>query len=308
MGKRINVAVVGLGRMGLGVVERLLAAGHRVTGYDVSPAARAAAKRRGAKAVDHLAELMSATPRPRILWLMLPAGRAIDDLLFDGPDALAAQLSRRDVVVDGGNSHYRDSMSRAARLHKQRSVRLLDCGTSGGVQGRRAGYCLMVSGDAAAFRFCRPVFTALAARGGYARVGPSGAGHYVKMVHNAIEYAMLQSLGEGFSLLAAAPLKLDPAQVAELWTRGSVIRSHLVELAHDALARPGHFEKIAPKAGGGQTGAWAVQEARRLGLAVPAIALALKERKRRPANEFAARLVAALRWEFGRHPFETKAE
>ena len=305
MAASLTVGLVGLGRMGLGIAERLVKGGLPVVAFDLSTEARQAAEKAGAKTVNRLADLPDRLPWPRVLWLMIPAGAAIDEVLFDGPDALAAKLSAGDIVIDGGNSNFNDSLRRAERLAAG-GVKLLDCGTSGGVEGARIGYCLMVGGDAKAYAHSEPAFRAIAIEGGCAHVGPSGAGHFVKMVHNAIEYGFLQVLGEGFSMLDGGDFPVDLARVAELWTRGSVIRSHLVELAHSALTRPDHFERIAPKVGGGSTGAWAVEEARRLGIDLPAIALSLAQRTGEPANEFAARMVAALRYEFGRHPFEAK--
>ena len=304
MAATLTIGLVGLGRMGLGIAERLAGAGLPVMAFDLSAEARQAAEKVGAKTVDRLADLPDALPRPRVLWLMIPAGTVIDQVLFDGPDALAPKLDSGDIVVDGGNSNFNDSRRRAERLAGG-GVKLLDCGTSGGVEGARIGYCLMVGGDAEAYAHCEPALKVIAIEGGCAHVGPSGAGHFVKMVHNAIEYGFLQVLGEGFSMLDGGDFPVDAAQVADLWTRGSVIRSHLIELARSALSRPDHFERIAPKAGGGSTGAWAVEEARRLGIDLPAIALSLAQRTGEPANEYAARMVAALRWEFGRHPFET---
>lgn len=303
---RLNIAVVGLGRMGLGIADRLAEAGHRVTAFDLSAEARQAAALVGADTVDSPEELPAATKTPRILWLMVPAGPVVDKVLFDGPGALAPRLQRGDIVIDGGNSNFRDSMRRSARLREERGLSMLDCGTSGGIEGQDIGYCLMVGGERGAYASCEPAFAAIAMKRGYAHVGPSGAGHFVKMVHNAMEYGFLQVLGEGFAMLGASEFPLDLPRLAELWTHGSVIRSWLMELVAEALARPDHFEKIAPAVGGGSTGTWAVEEARRTGVKLPAIELSLKERTDKPSNEYAARMVAALRYEFGRHPFTTR--
>ena len=314
MAQCLNVGLVGLGRMGMGITERLIAGGHRVTAFDLDPQACDAGRTVGAAIVNRLADLPSALAhstapgRPRIVWLVLPAGQTIDDVLLAGPEALAPRLSAGDVVIDGGNSNFRDSMRRAARLADEFGVRLIDCGTSAGVDGRQLGYCFMLGGDAEAVALCEPLFAAAAAPEGYAHMGPSGAGHFVKMVNNATEYGLAQVLGEGFSMLDAAEFPIDLGRAAELWQHGSIIRSWLMELAHTALSRPDHFERIAPKIGGGSTGTWAVEEAARMHVKVPAIALSLAERTGEPSNEFAARIIAALRYEFGRHPFQTRSK
>ncbi|MBN2583794.1 MAG: decarboxylating 6-phosphogluconate dehydrogenase [Planctomycetes bacterium] len=300
----MTVGLIGLGRMGLGIAERLVRGGHGVVAFDLNAESRSAAAKLGARTVARAADLPASLPEPRIVWLMIPAGPAVDKVLFDGPDALAATLAAGDIVIDGGNSNHNDSRQRAERMAGA-NLTYLDCGTSGGVEGASIGYCLMVGGPVEAYRRVEPALRSIAAPDGYAHVGPSGAGHFVKMIHNAIEYGLLQVIGEGFSLLAESPYDVDLAQAADLWTHGSVIRSWLMELARTALTRPDHFERIAPKAGGGSTGTWAVEEASRLGVDVPAIALSLTQRTGTPANEFAARMVAALRYEFGRHAFET---
>jgi 6-phosphogluconate dehydrogenase len=302
MESSLNVGLVGLGRMGLGIAERLAEAGHRVAAFDLSADARRAAADVGAAPVATLADLPGAVALPRVVWLMVPAGPVVDQVLLDGPEALAARLSPGDIVIDGGNSHFHDSQRRAKLLAERCGATMLDCGTSGGVEGQQSGYCLMVGGDRAAYDHCTPAFAAIAAPDGYAHVGPSGAGHFVKMVHNAMEYGFLQVLGEGFALLDAYEAPLNMPQLARLWNHGSVIRSWLMDLAAQALSRPNHFEKIAPVVGGGSTGTWAVEEAGRRGMKLPAIELSLRERTGQPSNEFAARMVAALRYEFGRHP------
>lgn len=302
-----NIGVVGLGRMGLGIVERLAAAGHRVAAMDLSAEARKAAAEAGATTVETLGDLPGTMATPRILWLMVPAGPVVDAILFEGDDALAPRLGAGDIVIDGGNSHFRDSMRRAQRLAGEFGVAMLDCGTSGGVEGQQIGYCLMVGGPADAYAACQSALEVIAIAGGTAHVGPSGAGHFVKMVHNAMEYGFLQVLGEGFAMIDGSEFPVDLPPLADLWNHGSVIRSWLMELVAAALRRPDHFERIAPVAGGGATGTWAVEEAERMGMALPTIALALRERSDTPSNAYAARMVAALRYEFGRHPVTLRA-
>jgi 6-phosphogluconate dehydrogenase len=304
MAETLTVGLIGLGRMGLGIAERLVGGGHGVVAFDLDGESRRAAAALGARTVARAGDLAGLLPQPRAVWLMIPAGRAVDAVLFEGADALAGWLGAKDIVIDGGNSNHADSRRRADRLAAECGAAYLDCGTSGGVEGARIGYCLMVGGPEEAYRRMEPALRSIAAPGGCAHVGPSGAGHFVKMVHNAIEYGLLQVIGEGLSMLDVSGYGTEPSQAAELWAHGSVIRSWLMELAAAALSRPDHFERIAPSAGGGETGTWAVEEAARLGVAVPAIALSLAERREAPSNEYAARMVAALRYEFGRHAFE----
>ncbi len=303
---RMTVAVMGLGRMGRGLVTRWLKAGHTVVAYDPDASAREEAASAGAIVVDDQQELLARLDqkvRPRVVWLMVPAGPLIDRLLWHGEASLASQLAEGDIVVDGGNSNFNDSARRSERLLRENKIHYLDCGTSGGVAGEEFGFCLMVGGVAEVYDRVEPLFAALAAPEGYAHVGPSGAGHFVKMVHNAIEYGILQVIGEGFSLMDHGRFKIDSAQVAELWNHGSVIRSWLMELVRDAMQRQAHFDQIAGTIGGGSTGTWAVTEAQQLGLKMPAIETSLQQRQK-PDNDYAARIVSALRYEFGRHPFE----
>lgn len=302
----LPVAILGLGRMGRGLVTRWLGANHPVIAYDPDPEARNLARSAGATVVDHQHQLIpafKADQSPRVVWLMVPAGTLIDRILWEGDQPLAAQLSEGDIIVDGGNSNFRDSMRRGERLIRESRIHYLDCGTSGGVAGEDFGFCLMVGGVRPVYDRIAPLFKALAAPQGYAHVGSGGAGHFVKMVHNAIEYGLLQVIGEGFSLMDHSPFDIDAAQVAELWNRGSVIRSWLMELVRDAMQRQAHFDQIAAVVGGGSTGTWAVDEAAQIGIKMPAIETSLRQRQQ-PENDYAARIVSALRYEFGRHPFE----
>ncbi len=289
--------VIGLGRMGGALVRNLLRAGHRAVVYDVNPESVQELVKAGATGTAGLAELAAALGRPRVIWMMVPAGDPVDQVIAE----LTPHLEPGDVLIDGGNSFYRDSIRRAGAL-QARGIRYLDCGTSGGIEGALHGLCLMVGGDPEAYRLAEPLFAAIAQPGGYGYVGPSGAGHFVKMVHNAIEYGMLEAIGEGFELLAEGPYQLDLAQVARLWTNGSVIRGWLMELTARALERDPRLESITGVIGGGSTGSWAIEEGWKAGVPMPAIAMsyAMRLRSRQP-DTFAGKVVAALRHEFGGH-------
>jgi 6-phosphogluconate dehydrogenase len=230
---------------------------------------------------------------------MVPAGKPTDDTI----DALHAQLSKGDIIIDGGNSNYKDSMARAAKLATD-GIEFIDSGTSGGIWGLENGYCLMVGGERAAVAHCEPIFTALAQEGGYAHVGPAGAGHYVKMVHNGIEYALLQGYAEGYEILAASRKfpGLDLHQIAELWQHGSVVRSWLNELAVDAFAKDAKLEKLKGFVADSGEGRWTVAEAIDEDVPAPVITLSLLMRLRsRQEDSFGAKVIAALRNEFGGH-------
>lgn len=289
--------VIGLGRMGGALVRNLIRAGHRAVVYDANPESVQELVKAGATGASSLAELAAALGRPRVIWMMVPAGDPVDQVIAE----LTPHLEPGDVLIDGGNSFFRDSIRRAEAL-RARGIRFLDCGTSGGIEGALQGLCLMVGGDPEAYRLAEPLFAAIAQPGGYGYVGPSGAGHFVKMVHNAIEYGMLEAIGEGFELLAKGPYSLDLAQVARLWTNGSVIRGWLMELTARVLARDPKLEGIAGVIGGGDTGSWAIEEAWKAGVPLPAIAMSYAMRLRsRQAETFAGKVVAALRHEFGGH-------
>ena len=284
----MKVGVIGLGRMGAGIRERLRRSGHEVVGYDRNEAV---------SDVASLPALVAALTPPRVLWAMVPAGAATEATL----DELARLLSKGDIVIDGGNSHYKDSLRRAARL-QERGIDFLDIGTSGGVWGLAEGFCLMAGGPQEAFLAVEPVLAALAPAGGYARVGPSGAGHFTKMVHNGIEYGLMQAYAEGFDLLQASDFDIDLEQVASLWRHGSVVRSWLLELAANAFARDPRLEALRGYAEDSGEGRWTVIEAVERGVAAPSIAQALFARfTSREEDSFAMRVIAALRNEFGGH-------
>jgi 6-phosphogluconate dehydrogenase len=296
----MELGMIGLGRMGASMAERLARGGHRVVGFDPNAQARTLVERRGAEVSESLAALGNRLALPRVLWLMVPSGAAIDDTIA----ALLPLLAPGDTLIDGGNSFYQDSQRRA-RLLAERNIHYLDVGTSGGVWGLENGYSMMIGGDSAAVERLQPIFAALApaADKGWARVGPSGAGHFVKMIHNGIEYGLMQAYAEGFALMQRKrEFALDLHAVADIWRHGSVIRSWLLDLASDALHDNPRLDGIAPHVADSGEGRWAVAEAIALDVPAPVITLSLLERLRsRDRNSFSDRLLAALRAQFGGH-------
>jgi 6-phosphogluconate dehydrogenase len=298
----MQLAMIGLGRMGSGMTVRLMQGGHQVVVFDRSAEAIAALAGKGAIGASSLEDLGQKLKAPRIFWLMIPAGPPIDDTI----QRLSAILSPGDILVDGGNSNYKDSMRRAETLRTQQ-VEFLDCGTSGGIWGLKVGFNLMVGGNEAVFKQVEPIFRTLAPPDGYAYVGPSGAGHYAKMVHNGIEYSMLQSYAEGFEILKAAPFGFDLVQLTRLWNHGSVIRSWLLELAEDAFERDPDLAHIKGYVEDSGEGRWTLDEALDHAVPAPALAMSLFMRYRsRQDDSFSAKVLAALRNEFGGHPVRTE--
>ena len=296
----MEIAMIGLGRMGANMAERLHRGGHRVIGVDPGEAARTSAAARGFEVSATAAEALAKLSVPRVVWLMVPAGEVVDQTLA----ALSPHLSEGDVVIDGGNSYYKDSMRRATQLLEE-DVTYLDCGTSGGVWGLQEGYSLMIGGDAAAVERVGAIFRTLAPAEdrGWVHAGPSGAGHFCKMVHNGIEYGMMQAYAEGFALMQRkTEFNLDLGQVAAAWQHGSVVRSWLLDLSADALARNPQLEGIAPFVPDSGEGRWTVAEAIDLDVSAPVITLSLLERLRsREKNSFSDRMLSALRNQFGGH-------
>jgi len=299
----MQLAMIGLGRMGGNMVERLMRKGHKVVVYDRSPDAVSKYASLGATPAADLAALVRALETPRVVWIMVPAGDPVDQTIA----ALRPALSAGDIIIDGGNSNFHDTMRRGAELAKSK-IEFIDSGTSGGIWGLENGYCLMVGGSDAAVKHCEPIFTALAPENGYAHVGPTGAGHYVKMVHNGIEYALLQGYAEGYEILHASKLfpQLDLEQIANVWQHGSVVRSWLNELAAMAFARDASLADIKGWVADSGEGRWTVQEAIDLDVPAPTITLSLLTRFRsRQADSFGAKVIAALRNEFGGHAVKT---
>jgi 6-phosphogluconate dehydrogenase len=284
----MKIGIVGLGRMGKGISERLRAHGHETVGFDRDPQV---------SDVASLKALVGALPSPRVTWVMVPSGDPTEATIAE----LRSLLSGGDIIIDGGNSYYKDSVRRARELSLT-GIRFLDMGTSGGIWGLENGFCLMAGGPREAFDHVEPVLKALAPSGGYAYVGPSGAGHFVKMIHNGIEYGMLQAYAEGFDLLAASDYDIDPKQVATLWNNGSVVRSWLLELAERAFAADPQLERLRPFVDDSGEGRWTVLEAIERGVPAGVITESIFRRfDSRDDNSFAMRFIAALRNEFGGH-------
>lgn len=296
----MDVGMVGLGRMGANMAERLLRGGHRVVGYDPRAGAVDHLAATGGGGARDLAALVQRLSPPRAVWLMVPSGDPVDQTI----DALLPLLARGDVIIDGGNSYYKDSMRRSRRVI-DRGVTFVDVGTSGGIWGLREGYCLMIGGDRETVARLAPVFQTLAPAPdrGWGQVGPSGAGHYVKMVHNAIEYGMMQAFAEGFELMMRKQeFQLDVRQIGEIWRHGSVVRSWLLDLTVRALAENPTLEGIAAYVPDSGEGRWTVIEAIEQACAIPVITMALEWRFRsREPQPFSDRLLAALRGQFGGH-------
>jgi len=294
----MDIGMVGLGRMGASMAQRLIEGGHRVVVSDLNPDAVAASVTAGAEGAASLADLAAQLAPRRAVWMMVPAGDAVQSTI----DALAPHLAPGDIIIDGGNSNYHDSMRRADEL-RTRDIEFVDAGTSGGIWGLKEGFCLMAGGSQDAYRYIEPALKTLAQPGGYAHVGPSGAGHFVKMVHNGIEYGMMAAYGEGFELLARSKdFDLDLRAVAELWDHGSVVRSWLLELCERAFARDPRLEAVLGYVEDSGEGRWTVEEALDQNVPLPIITLSLMRRfASRQESSFSAKLQAALRNEFGGH-------
>ncbi|MFP4625521.1 MAG: phosphogluconate dehydrogenase (NAD(+)-dependent, decarboxylating) [Natronomonas sp.] len=292
----MHIGVIGLGRMGRIVVDRVLADGHDVTAFDLDSDAVADAIDAGATGAASIDDLVDQLPEPMRIWLMVPAGDAVDATLED----LSPHLGPDDVVIDGGNSHFERSIDRSEAI----KAAYLDCGTSGGPAGAELGFSLMIGGPENAYAELEPIFDAVATGpDGHDHMGPSGAGHYVKMVHNGVEYALMQTYGEGFELLAKGRYELDLEAVARTWNNGAVVRSWLLELCEEAFREEGSdLGDVADHVAGGSTGTWTVQEALEREVAVPLIYQALAERfDSRTDAKFSRRLANRLRYGFGRH-------
>ena len=301
----MQLGMVGLGRMGANMAERLARGGHKVVGFDPNATARQALEAKGMGSADSLQALVAALAAPRVIWLMVPAGKITDITV----ETLAEILSPGDTVIDGGNSYYRDSLRRGA-LFVQKRLNFVDSGTSGGIWGLEEGYSLMIGGEEKAVEALRPIFETLAPTKdrGWGRVGPPGAGHYAKMVHNGIEYGLMQAYAEGFSILQHKhDFGFDLHQVSEIWRHGSVVRSWLLDLTADALGKNPNLDGIAPFVADSGEGRWTVDEAIQLNVPAPIITASLIERLRSRDNDsFSDKLLAALRNEFGGHAITKK--
>lgn len=293
----MELGMIGLGRMGANMSERLIGSGHRVISYDRSAEAIQRMVDKGAVGARSLADFAKQLSLPRTIWLMVPSGDAVDQTI----EQLLPLLAKDDVLIDGGNSNYKDSIRRAERLSAQ-GLHFIDAGTSGGIWGLENGYCMMVGGEKPVVDRLEPIFAALAPKDGYLHVGPSGAGHFVKMIHNGIEYGMMQAYGEGFELLKASQFDLNLGKIARLWNHGSVVRSWLLELIESALKKDPQLAGIKGYVEDSGEGRWTVEEAIDKNVPAPVLMLSLFARfASRQDDSFAAKVVAALRNEFGGH-------
>ena len=296
----MELGIIGLGRMGGNMALRLLNGGHRIIVYDPVKEAVETIIAQGAIGSVSIADLVEKLSPPRTVWVMVPSGKPTESTI----KSLSVELSKDDIIIDGGNSNYKDSMRRATSLSKK-GIAFLDAGTSGGIWGLKEGYCLMVGGDIKAFRRMESIFQTLApsSHHGYGHVGPSGAGHFVKMIHNGIEYGLMQAYAEGFELMQAKQnFDLHLPEIAEIWRYGSVVRSWLLDLAAAALQEDPKMEGIEAYVEDSGEGRWMVQESVELAVSIPVITQALQVRIRsRAAQPFGVKLVAALRKQFGGH-------
>jgi 6-phosphogluconate dehydrogenase len=301
--ENLKIGFVGLGRMGGNMVKRLLSKGHEIVAFAPHEESRREVEKYGALGVSSLSELTRQLVSPRVVWMMVPSGQITEETT----KTLTGLLEKGDLLIDGGNSFYKDSLRRAELL-KTRGIAFLDVGTSGGIWGLEKGYCLMVGGEKDIYQRVEPLFQALAPENGYAYMGFHGAGHFVKMVHNGIEYAMLQAYGEGFEIMhSKKEYNLDLRKISHLWNHGSVVRSWLLELAENAFQKEPHLESIKGYVEDSGEGRWTVYEAIEQNVPAPGITLSLLERFRsRQEESFSAKVIAALRNEFGRHPVKKK--
>jgi 6-phosphogluconate dehydrogenase len=293
----MEIGFIGLGKMGLNMVTRLQQAGHHVTAYDRSPEALAQATTVGCSVATSLADLVQRLKAPRAVWIMVPSGPPTEETV----QAVAVLLESGDVVIDGGNTRFHDDVRRAKELAAKK-VQYIDAGTSGGIWGLKNGYCLMIGGERDPVNRLAPIFTSLAPPNGWAHVGAAGAGHYVKMVHNGIEYSLMQAYAEGFELMSKSDYRLDLPRIADLWMQGSVVRSWLLELAASALREDPRLESLKGYVQDSGEGRWMIADAIEKDVPVPTLTLALFTRFRsRQTESFAEKMLAALRNAFGGH-------
>ncbi len=300
----MQIGMIGLGKMGQNMVRRLLKGRHKVVAYDRSLEKVEETAAFGAKGASSLEELAGLLAPPRVVWIMVPAGKPVDDTIQE----LKGLLRKGDTIIDGGNSHYKDDQRRESEL-KSMGINYMDAGVSGGVWGLKEGYCLMIGGDRKMFRRLEPIFKTLAPPEGYLHCGKVSAGHFVKMVHNGIEYGMMQAYGEGFALIKASEYgeALDFSKLAHLWNQGSVIRSWLLELAEDAFKKDRDLSLLEGYVEDSGEGRWTVEAAIETGVPMPVIASSLFQRfGSRGLSSFSNRLLAALRQEFGGHAVKKK--
>jgi len=293
----VKIGLVGLGKMGLNLALNLIDHNHTVVGYDKYLPENIVEKNISILFVDSLKKMVDSLEKPKVIWIMVPSGNPTEIVI----DELSSLLESDDIVIDGGNSRYSDSIERANRLEKL-GIHLLDVGTSGGINGARNGACLMIGGQKNAFQKLEDVFSDISIKDGYAYMGKSGSGHFVKMVHNGIEYGMMQAIGEGFDLLEASPFDFDYESVAKVWSNGSIIEGLLMRMVLDAVIKDPKLTKIKGRVDDSGEGQWTVEEALKLKISLPVITQALYSRfKSKDDDKFAERIIAAMRKEFGGH-------
>jgi len=293
----MEIGFVGLGKMGANMVRRLVQGGHQVNVFDRSANVAQDLQKEGAKARASLQELVSALPSPRVVWMMIPAGPPVDETI----EQIRPHLKAGDILIDGGNTRFTDSIERSKRLAAH-GILFVDAGTSGGIWGLKNGYCLMVGGEKQAIQTLEPVLKTLAPANGYIHAGPSGAGHYVKMVHNGIEYGMMQAYAEGFDMMKASRYQFDLPAIANLWNQGSVVRSWLLELAARALTEDPNLDGLKGYVEDSGEGRWTVEESIQLSVPTPVITASLQARfSSRRENTFSNKFLSALRNQFGGH-------
>lgn len=298
----MQLGFIGLGKMGANMVQRLLNDGHNIVVYDRSVEAMNSLAEKGATAVNSLAEMVEKLERPCAIWIMVPSGGPVTNTIAE----LKPLLSAGDILIDGGNSNYKDTLSRGADL-KESGIHYMDVGTSGGIWGLKLGYCMMIGAETEDFQKLEPIFKTLAPENGYMHVGALGAGHYSKMIHNGIEYGMMEAYGEGFEILRASGFNYDLGKLSNLWMNGSVIRSWLLELCGNAFTRDPDLEQIRGYVEDSGEGRWTIMEAIDKNVPAPALTLALMIRFRsRQQDSFSAKVIAALRNEFGGHGVKKK--
>jgi 6-phosphogluconate dehydrogenase len=295
----MQIGMIGLGKMGMNMSRRLLKGKHRVIAYNKTPEKIKEIEKDKAVGAETIEDLIKQLKPPRVIWLMIPAGKPVDEMI----EALSGKLKKGDIIIDGGNSFYKDDLRHAGLLSKF-GINYMDVGVSGGIWGLKEGYCLMAGGDKKIFKHVEPLLKTLAPKDGYLYCGPVGAGHFVKMIHNGIEYGLMAAYGEGFEILNESPYakSFDFADIAHLWNRGSVVRSWLLELAEDAFKKDPKLSRIKGYVEDSGEGRWTVQQAIECAVPAPVTALALFERFRsRQKESFSSKLLAALRNEFGGH-------
>lgn len=299
----MQIGLIGLGKMGYNLALNMQRNGFKVVAFDISGTAMQKIAEYGIATAPSVSELCQMLTGRRVIWMMVPAGNAVDVII----NTLRGNLAPQDIVIDGGNSHYKDSQHRARELEKI-NVHFLDCGTSGGPNGALHGACTTVGGNSEAFQYCTALFRAVSVSGGCLYTGKSGSGHFTKMIHNGIEYGMLQSIAEGLEVLRHQYPELDVASVARVWNHGSVVRGWLMELAERVLQKEGNLESIRGVMNSSTEGKWTVETALELGIPTPSITMALLMRHRSQMDDtFSGKLVAALRSEIGGNGLERKS-